>query len=643
MTEHSRHEIAKRLIQMLGEQENSNTLLHLQADQLAASGQLQPALRLLWSAIEIAKQQNDDYLLGAGRFHMALAYFVAAGPDEWDRAAELCEKAAHYFEQKKCPREQGVALLARGNIYEALCDDKHDRWTQGFHAYMVAYTVLRDDSEQFGEQARQAYAQLGKKFTEIGWAAEQEAKARETTAAGSSAAEAPQPHKTENQSSQSQPDAHNGAGKEKNSPTDEQSTQAKNTGDEASTESLLASLGYTITLPVLADKSDRKPALQPEEYLWANIHSWRALVIHEIDGILSSYAPDIHANVFVHRGSIHVTVLILGFFTATEMVTKYQDLFDKSSSIDAQVKGILEAATHQTLAREFTLLVANAPLQIDSKGVNLYVPSPTPPAADQTPPKQPPPPTVGLTARPGTDSGLAYWKFPAIVGLGLAGTVMFGLAGVQLFNFFTDNPAAGGAFVAGLIVGGALFGVAIGALWKAGQLVYQLAPGQEAIVMEGRRVWAFADVGRHFVFPFREQVAAILSKEEGEYIDFLEDLAPVHDQFIHGRVKVKYHIQDPCAFWVKVLCSCERARFLRIARPLTLKQVAAELDAHAQAIVKRTLIGMVAEANQADAPPPNSSLDELLLENLRKEGAAEGIKFDSAMLRVLVHQTGFHA
>ena len=103
MAQPTPREIARQLILELGEQENNNALLHRQADELAAAGQLQSALRLLWSSIEIAKPQNDDYVLGAGRFHMALAYFVAAGAEEWDRAADLCERAAQHFEQKKMP------------------------------------------------------------------------------------------------------------------------------------------------------------------------------------------------------------------------------------------------------------------------------------------------------------------------------------------------------------------------------------------------------------------------------------------------------------------------------------------------------------------------------------------------------------
>lgn len=183
MTQQSPQQNCKMLLGGLQERDHNNILLHQQAATLATNGQLQPALRLLWSSIESAKRLNDDYVLGAARLYMAWTYFFAASVEEWERAAELCEKAVYHFEQQQAKHEQGIAQLTRGFIYEALCDAKHDRWTQGFRAFTDAFVLLRPTSEEFAECARQAYGQLGRKYVELGLAHEAEAQATESQAA----------------------------------------------------------------------------------------------------------------------------------------------------------------------------------------------------------------------------------------------------------------------------------------------------------------------------------------------------------------------------------------------------------------------------------------------------------------------------
>lgn len=196
MTQQSPQQNCKMLLGGLQERDHNNILLHQQATTLATNGQLQPALRLLWSSIESAKRLNDDYVLGAARLHMAWAYFFAAGVEEWERAAELCEKAVCYFEQQQARHEQGIAQLTRGFIYEALCDAKHDRWTHGFRAFTDAFVLLRPTSEEFAECARQAYGQLGRKYVELGLAHEAEAQAGESQAASADAGTNNQNEKT---------------------------------------------------------------------------------------------------------------------------------------------------------------------------------------------------------------------------------------------------------------------------------------------------------------------------------------------------------------------------------------------------------------------------------------------------------------
>jgi len=181
-------QISKTLRDGLQERDHNNSLLHHQAADLAAKGQLQPALRLLWSSIESAKRLNDDYVLGAARLHMAWAYFSAANQDEWDRAAELCEKATYHFQQAQVKHELGIAHLTRGCICEALCDKNQDRWTQGFRSFTDAFVLLRETSEEFAEYAREAYGRLGRKYVDLGLAQEAAAKAAETEAASASSA-----------------------------------------------------------------------------------------------------------------------------------------------------------------------------------------------------------------------------------------------------------------------------------------------------------------------------------------------------------------------------------------------------------------------------------------------------------------------
>ncbi len=188
MSQDTPHQVFKILRGALQERDHNNSLLHQQAADLAAKGQLQAALRLLWSSIESAKRLNDDYVLGAARLHMAWAYFAAADQDEWDRAAELCEKAAYHFQQAQVKHEQGIAHLTRGCICKALCDKNQDRWTQGFRSFTDAYILLRQTSEEFAEYAREAYGRLGRKYVELGLAQEAEAKAAETEAASASSA-----------------------------------------------------------------------------------------------------------------------------------------------------------------------------------------------------------------------------------------------------------------------------------------------------------------------------------------------------------------------------------------------------------------------------------------------------------------------
>lgn len=167
----SHSEQAKRLILQLQEQSNNGLPLHSQADKLAQTGQLRAALRLCRSSMEIASRQNDDdYMFGAARFHMAMAYFCAGEPDEWNRAAELCEQAAHHFESKGAVREQGIAMLARAYILEALCDLKKDRWQQAFHSCVVGYTLFRSPGlpEHLAQEALGLYGGLGRKYVEYG-------------------------------------------------------------------------------------------------------------------------------------------------------------------------------------------------------------------------------------------------------------------------------------------------------------------------------------------------------------------------------------------------------------------------------------------------------------------------------------------
>ncbi len=185
MPEQSRLEITKKLIGYLQEENNDGLPLHQQADELAIRGQLQPALRLCRASMEIAhRENNDQYILGAARFHMAIAYYLAESEKEWDRAAELCEQAAQCFKSKGAKRQQGVTLLARAFILETLCDKNLDRWQPAMRAFAESYTVLRHVGEHLGEEALDAYGLLGRKYVEKGLADEAAAKEAATAAAG---------------------------------------------------------------------------------------------------------------------------------------------------------------------------------------------------------------------------------------------------------------------------------------------------------------------------------------------------------------------------------------------------------------------------------------------------------------------------
>lgn len=194
MEKSTRLERARRRSAQLQAPDTAVTPLLKQADELAQKEQLESAVRLCWSALDVAHRNNDDdYMYGATRFHMALAYFAAGKePDEdratgkeadWDRAAELCGQAAQHFEKQNVQREQGVALMARTDILEALCDAGHDRWTQMLRAAAEGYALVRHVSEPLGAEALERYGELGRKYALNGMAAEKAAAEAATAAA----------------------------------------------------------------------------------------------------------------------------------------------------------------------------------------------------------------------------------------------------------------------------------------------------------------------------------------------------------------------------------------------------------------------------------------------------------------------------
>ena len=506
MSEQSRLEITKKLIGYLEEENNDGLPLHQQADELAIRGQLQPALRLCRASMEIAhRENNDQYILGAARFHMALAYYLAESEKEWDRAAELCEQAAQCFKSKGAKRQQGVSLLARAFILETLCDKNLDRWQPAMRSFAESYTVLRQVGEHLGEEALDAYGLLGRKYVEKGLADEAAAKEAATAAAGSKTASA-------------------GAASSEAS--------ASATSDGASGKGGAGSA----TTPPSGDKTN-----------------------------------------------------------ATGMPSSSNGTDPKSKSGGGDKTA--EAAAPKTSTQR------------------------------------------GLRSKSATlENSFGWWQFGALTALTTAAVLVTFLAIVGIFTLL--QIARDIAFVfSGLALLGILGGViSIINLYRASQLVFTLAPDQVAVVFEGGRIWTIEDAGRHILFPFHQDLAAIIPLKPKPFERIETDAAISDARALDVYIKAEYSVAAADVFWNSVLFNIKRSHVWKIPRPLAPEVIQSELDKQAQALLAEAVIYIANDTEKRRVAFTQDAYKAQVLDYLDRESGKAGIRFENVVFRVTIYK-----
>lgn len=467
MEKSTRLELARRRSAQLQAPDTAVTPLLKQADELAQTEQLESAVRLCWSALDVAHRNNDDdYMYGATRFHMALAYFAAGKePDEdratgkeadWDRAAELCGQAAQHFEKQNVQREQGVALMARTDILEALCDAGHDRWAQMLRAAAEGYALVRQVSEPLGAEALERYGELGRKYALNGIAAE-------NAAAESATAAASEP----------------GLG---------------------ATRAQTATASSTTTTP-------------------------------------------------------------------------------------------------------------------------------------------PPAPTARGLRSPRAYTGARFgtWEFFALVGM--VGVCTFGviLASVGLNYLLTNDARLGYVFGAAVLTSLAAILIVVAALVWTSQLTYTLKENQVAVIIEGGRIWAYPEPGRHWLRLLRQDLAAIIPTQPKKYEKFMPDAAILHDRVLNAFVCAKYHVSAADLFWDRVLSAYPRASYLGIPALLPSSIVECELDKQAEALLQSTVIKLTNDPEARQLTADEQLFHTQVMQILSKEAALDGITFEQVSFRVMAN------
>lgn len=259
------------------------------------------------------------------------------------------------------------------------------------------------------------------------------------------------------------------------------------------------------------------------------------------------------------------------------------------------------------------------------------------PAPDAAPPGESPPPSP---SRPAARARSRRLSKPPVVRFGswrrvlvgtafLAGVLILALAGYGLLTLWLAVPALAVGFAIGVVATIVATLIPFGALYVAQQLYFYGRPTYAAVVTDvtDGRVWTFEDEERHWLLPFRQQLAAWLPLQLRQTPRFREQIAMAQGAPIAAQLIMFYRVVDASLVWDRIAGSLTPTLILGIPLPQSADATGIKMDDYAEGVVAERLVRIARGVIDAAQPPDSPVLEHALLEQLRRDAEMTGLYF----------------
>lgn len=232
-----------------------------------------------------------------------------------------------------------------------------------------------------------------------------------------------------------------------------------------------------------------------------------------------------------------------------------------------------------------------------------------------------------LSKPPGVRFG--SWRRVLVITAFLTSVLILALAGYGLLTLWLAVPALAVGFAIGAIATIVATLVPFGALYVAQQLYFYGRPTYAAVVTDvtDGRVWTFEDEERHWLVPFRQQLAAWLPLQLRQTPRFREQIAVAQGAPIAAQLIMFYRVVDASLVWDRIAGSLTPTLILGIPLPQNADASAIKMDDYAEGIVSERLVRIARGVTDAAQPLESSALERALLEKLRRDVEITGLYF----------------
>ncbi len=118
---------------------------------------------------QLGLRLSDTYVQGVADFCLGSVYFALGEPDgNWDHAADHYNQSArlfHTFFNKGCERNEGIAELALGRLYEKQCTESgRNKWNDAIIAFEKSRKLFCDENDPLIEIAQECLHRVTQGF-----------------------------------------------------------------------------------------------------------------------------------------------------------------------------------------------------------------------------------------------------------------------------------------------------------------------------------------------------------------------------------------------------------------------------------------------------------------------------------------------
>ena len=494
--------------------------LYEEAFKFCRAQKILDAVRCCRELYQIGLGTGNSYVQGVALHLLASVYFALGNRgNDWERAVEYFEQSARLFHtycDKDCEHNEGAAWLSLGRLYEKQCETGKCRYEDAIAAYIQARDLFNTKHDTLFPKADD-----GQRWVELKFRAFLQ-----------------QPKS----SPQSNTEAH----------------------------PAISGLNFAIKIAQRRGMAQDAPGTSSgEQIILAKIDDWRNMILKEINDCLESQHPgEVRAEIALQSGKLE------GFILLTAVGGNALAFSKKNKNLGADVEvfrcdaaSIIKQKTLKTLEKSILPALLPAVIVVIDPPV-FYVPVQAKVAS--APRSQP---NEGVKSSFPFLRLLAMWSLIFIVAV-FAILALLGIDRILVSNetlFF---------FGVGFLVVLVPISVPFMVLVIAGQLFYRLLVHYAAIEEMRGRIWIIEDPGWHWLFPFFEQLLAIIPPAPAQFQWTRREVKASNDFSAVLNVTIQYRITEIEQFWRSIGAALRYVHVCEIRRPFSADEIICEVNQH---------------------------------------------------------------